>query len=221
MTGLIDLSYPIHEGMTTYPSPNHPIVEVTQLGRHGIENRETRRIVMGTHTGTHCDAPVHFIKHGLSIDCMPLDVFVGRATVVDMTWIGPRVEVSLNALRDAVGGRAPERLILRYDWSDHWGSISYYSDHPYLSEAAAEWIVAGGTRLLGMDSPTPDNPANNRTAAVDSPNHKILLGGGLVLLEYLCNLRSVSTREIDLFAAPLNIRGGDGAPARVIAREIR
>ena len=74
---IVDLTYPIHEGMTTYPTHWHPVVEVTQLGRHGIENRETRKLVLGTHTGTHMDAPLHFIPGGNTIENLDLQKCVG------------------------------------------------------------------------------------------------------------------------------------------------
>ena len=85
MSRIIDLTFPIHEGMTTFPAPWHPFVEITQLGRHGLEGRETRKIVIGSHTGTHCDAPRHFIPGGATIDEIPLDVFIGPAVVCDLS----------------------------------------------------------------------------------------------------------------------------------------
>src|SRR5215470_18846099 len=77
MKRIVDLSYLLHDGMTTYPVHWSPPFEVTQLGRHGIEGRESRKIVMGTHTGTHVDAPRHFIPNGKTIDELPLDIFMG------------------------------------------------------------------------------------------------------------------------------------------------
>ena len=82
---IIDLTYPIHEGMTTFPAHWHPVVEITVLGRHGIENRETRKLILGTHTGTHCDAPRHFVPGGKTVDLLPLDIFIGPAFVMDFS----------------------------------------------------------------------------------------------------------------------------------------
>ena len=80
---VVDLTFPIEEGMTTFPVHWHPFVEITQLGRHGIENRETRKIVLGTHTGTHCDAPSHFIPGGETVDSIPPERFIGPALLLD------------------------------------------------------------------------------------------------------------------------------------------
>src|SRR4051794_36605906 len=100
---VIDLSFPIHEGMTTFPVHWHPVVEITQLGRHGIEDRETRKIVLGTHTGTHCDAPRHFVKDGQTIDQIPLDRFIGPAYVVDLTDSAPLQERTVTDFEKRLG----------------------------------------------------------------------------------------------------------------------
>jgi kynurenine formamidase len=70
-----------------------------------------------------------------------------------------------------------------------------------------------------MDMPSPDNPAHSRASGNDSPNHKILLGAEVVLVEYLCNLRSLSKPVVELVVLPLKVKGADGAPARCIAIE--
>lgn len=215
----IDLTFPIHEGMTTFPVHWHPLVEITQLGRHGIENRETRKLVLGTHTGTHCDAPSHFLPGGGTVDNFSLDTLIGPAYVADFSIRGPSLEVSVADLERELCAHRPERLVLRFDWSQHWGQGHYYSDHPFLSQAAAQWVVDRGVRLLAMDTPMPDNPAHGRGNEPDSPNHKILLGHGIILVEYLCNLDQITQREIELLVLPLKILGGDGAPARCIAIE--
>jgi kynurenine formamidase len=213
---IVDLSYLIHEGMTTYPSPNHPRVEITQLGRHGIENRETRKVVLGTHTGTHCDAQRHFVAQGSTIEHAPLEVLIGPARLLDLTSVGAKQPVDAALLKMKLGTEVEERLVLRYDWPSRWGSISYYRDHPFLTVEAAEWIVANGIRLLGMDTPSPDNPRDDAASDNDSPVHKILLGHGVTLVEYLCNLEQIRRDRFELVALPLKIKDGDGAPARCV-----
>jgi arylformamidase len=216
---IVDLTYPIHEGMTTFPAHWHPMVELSILGRLGIEARETRKIVIGTHTGTHCDAPRHFIAEGATIDQVPLETLVGPAVVVDLSATAPSASVGPDVLAAKLGDRRPERLLLRFDWSRHWGTLTYYTDHPFLSEDAAAWLVARGVKLLGMDTPMPDDPRNGRGTANDSPNHKTLLGNGVVLVEYLNNLAAIATESFELVVLPLKIVDGDGAPARCIAIE--
>ncbi len=214
---LVDLSMTIEEGMQTFPTHWHPFVEISQLGRHGIEDRETRKIVIGTHTGTHIDAPRHFIPGGMSIDELALETMVGPATVADLTRFGPRSEVSSADLAASVGDRPRDRILLRFDWDRHLGTSSYYEDLPFLSQDAAHWLVQEGCRLLGMDTPMADNPVNGRGTTNDSPIHKILLGNNIALLEYMTNLAELKRPIVELIAAPLKIRDGDGAPARAIA----
>lgn len=82
---IIDLTYDLEEGMPTYPAPWHPVVEITKLGRIGLEGRETRKLVLGTHTGTHVDAPTHFLQNNRSVDRIPLDKLVGSVSIVDLS----------------------------------------------------------------------------------------------------------------------------------------
>jgi arylformamidase len=215
---IVDLSYPIHEGMTTFPVHWHPTVEISQLGRHGIEGRESRKILLGTHTGTHIDAPRHFIPGGPTIDQLPLDLFVGPATMIDFSFARPLQEMQISDFENQLGKAAPDRLVLRFDWSDRWDSADYYKSHPFVSEAAARWLVQRRIRLLAMDTPQADSPMNGRGAPLDSPVHKILLGAGVIKLEYLTNLRRIRRREFELIALPLSIRDGDGSPVRCVAR---
>ena len=216
---IIDLSLHIEEGMMTFPTHWHPVVEVTILGRHGIEGRETRKIVLGTHIGTHADAPRHFIPNGRTIDEVPLDILVGPATVVNFSPCRALQVIDVPDLKAKLGNKVPARLILRTDWSEYFGQMAFYNEYPFFSEAAATWMVENGVRLIAMDTPSPDNPAHSRGTAKDSPNHKVLLGAGVVLVEYVCNLKSVTASEVELVVLPLKLKGCDGSPVRCVAIE--
>ncbi|OGV42616.1 MAG: hypothetical protein A2X46_04955 [Lentisphaerae bacterium GWF2_57_35] len=216
---IIDLSYPIHEGMPTFPVPWQPVVEITQLGRHGIEDRESRRIVMGTHTGTHMDAPLHFIPRGGPIDKVPLELLIGPARMVDFSNAKSKQEFGVKDFQRVLGRDRPKRLVMRFDWSRHWGTIKYYQKQPYISEEAAEWLIKQGVRLLAMDTAQADSPDNGRNAPKDSPVHKIMLGQGCYFLEYLTNLHEVQHMNFEMIVLPLKLLDADGAPARCIAIE--
>jgi arylformamidase len=216
---IIDLSLPIEEGMMTFPTPWHPVVEVTILGRHGIEGRETRRIVLGTHVGTHADAPRHFIPNGGTIENIPLDLLIGPATIADFTGCGPLYEITVASLKQKLQDRVPQRLILRTGWSEYFGHLKFYDEYPFLSEDAAQWLVEQGVRLIAMDTPSPDNPAHSRGTPRDSPNHKVLLGAEVLLVEYLTNLKSIIAAEVELIVLPLKLKGCDGSPVRCVAIE--
>jgi len=216
---IVDLSLSLHEGMMTFPTHWHPVVEISILGRHGIEGRETRKMVLGTHTGTHTDAPLHFIPNGKGIDEVPLETLIGEATVVNFAPARANQEIDLSALTEKLGPKVPARIILRTDWSDHFGQMTYYNNYPFFSQEAARWLVDGGCRLIAMDTPSPDNPAHSRGSGNDSPNHKVLLGAEVVLVEYLTNLRALSKPVVELFVLPLKVKGADGSPTRCVAIE--
>jgi len=216
MTRIVDLTHPIHEGMLTYARPWHTKVCVEQLAEIPKQGRETRRFVLGSHTGTHVDAPAHFVEHGNTIENLPLEALLGPARLLDCTGLAPLTEITTPMLREMLGGPVPKRLVFRYGWDRYWGDDAYYMGHPYLSGEAAQWLVDEGVLLLGMDTPMPDNPEPGE-GAPDSPIHKILLGNNVVLLEYLCNLDQLTSESITLIALPLKIEGADGAPTRCVA----
>lgn len=216
---IIDISITIEEGMTTYPAMWHPFVEITQLGRLGIEQRESRKIVMGTHTGTHIDAPRHFIEGGKTADKISLDQLVGPAVILDFSHVEKYHEISVEELKSALDGAKPQRIIIRFDWNDYLNTPEYYTSHPFLSEDAALYLVEIGVQLLAMDSPMPDNPENGKGTGNDSPVHKILLRNDIIIVEYLTNLRSISQRKVELIVAPLKIKMADGSPARCFVIE--
>ena len=216
---IVDLTHPIHEGMPTFPSNCHPVVEVTRLGRHGIENRETHKVVLGTHTGTHCDAPRHFLPDGKTVDMLSLGTLIGPALVVDFSDSQPLQEMDVPDFERQLGNRRPERIVLRFDWSKHWGKTEYFTHYPFISRAAAQWLVERGVQLLAMDTPTPDNPVHGQGTELDSPNHKLLLDNQVILVENLCNLKELQQREIELIVLPLQVSAGDGSPVRCVAIE--
>jgi len=216
---IVDLTMTLEEGMQTFWGYWHPFVEITQLGRHGIENRETRKLTLGTHTGTHMDAPRHFIPGGETVENISLEQLVGTATVLNLSTTPDFAEIGVTELSTRLRGKSVERLIVRFDWDIQLNTKHYYSDHPFFSEAACEWLVENGCRLLALDTPQPDNPKNGRDSQKDAPNHKILLGAGVVIVEYLVNIRAIRGESVDLVVAPLKIKSGDGAPVRCFAIE--
>lgn len=216
---ITDLSMVLEEGMQTFAAHWHPFYESTQLGRHGIENRETRKIVLGTHTGTHIDAPRHFISGGETIENIPLTQLNGQARVVDFSSLPDKHEITEEELRASLNDKCPERLVARFDWDLKLNTNEYYTDHAFFSENACQWLVDNGCKLIALDTPQPDNPLNGRGAEKDAPNHKILLGAGVVIVEYLVDIRHLQSDQVMLIVAPLKIKDGDGAPVRCFAIE--
>ena len=216
---IVDLTHPIHEGMTTFPVAWHPYVEVSLLARHGIEERETRKLVLGTHSGTHMDAPRHFVRNGATVDHVPLTTLVGPTQVVDWTDLDELTQIEPDDLEQRINKDSCERLLMRYDWCRWWGDKKFYESHPFISEESAHWMNEHGVKLVGMDAPQLDNPMHGRGSGNDSPIHKILLGADVVFVECLRNLKQIRQPTCTLVVLPLNVIDGDGAPARCIAIE--
>lgn len=212
MTRIVDLTMTIAEGMVTYPG--HPVVEITQLARFGYEGKETRKLVLGTHTGTHIDAPRHFIDGGATVDRIALGRMCGPATLVDLSkHQGAHYGIDCDLLALSVGSKPVERLLLRFDGDKRLGDMGYYRSQPSLTKDAASWLVDKGCKLIGLDTPMPDSYEDIDTM----PIHKLLLGAGIVIVEYMVNLAAIQADTFQLIVAPLKIKDGDGAPARCFA----
>ncbi len=215
---IIDLTLDIYDGMATPLCDWHPRTEITILGRLGLEGRMTRKITLGSHTGTHVDGPIHVLKDGLSVDQLSLETLVGRARLIDMSHKGPLGGITKDELQryDISEG---ERIVIRTDWSDKWNTQDYFSRRPYLESGAIEWL-AERISLLGLDICAPGDPRKGfLESGVPPPDHLPLLQNGVILVEYLTNLRALTQEAFTLIALPLKVRGSDGAPARVIAIE--
>lgn len=213
---IVDLTLPVHEGMPTYPRPWHSRVEITQLGRYGTEGRLTHRVTLGTHTGTHVDAPCHFLPDSSGVNSIPLKWLVGQARKIDIDLKEdpiPEKGINRHVIKKLLGKHKPARLILATGWDVHFGGLDYYEKSPWLTMGAAELLVETGVRLLGIDFPSPEQTGNGLV-------HKYLLGRGVCLVEYLCRLDQLKTEQFELIVMPLKLSGSiDGAPARVVAIE--
>lgn len=212
---VIDLTHGVEEGMARFDAHWHPDVEVERLGSIPKEGRESRAVRLGTHTGTHVDAPLHFLEEGGTVDRIPLEVLVGEVRLVDMTHLGEDGVVTAQALADVP---LDERVVFHFGWSRHFGDPDrFYHGYPHFTAEAADDLVGAGVRLVGYDTPSPDDSRGPLDGSdEDSPIHKRLLGAGVVLVEYLANLDAVPDLDgWSIAALPLKVVGGDGAPARV------
>ena len=220
MKKIIDLTYLIEEGMLTFDAPWHPVVSITQMGRHDVEGRETRKITFGTHTGTQVDAPLHFVKGGNSIDKVSLEKLVGEVTIIDFSELG-KMENSAVTAEMLEKLKIGKRVIFKFGWSKHWNTKKFYVGYPYFTKEAAEILVARGVEMVGLDPASPDDSRIKLSGEIigteeDSPIHKIFLRNGIALVEYL-NLENVTEYEGWTIAAlPLKIKGADGSTARAI-----
>jgi len=164
---------------------------------------------MSSHTGTHVDAPAHYLSGGTTVDQMALAPCIGPATVVPLI---DAQQIDADDLAAAVEPVPGMRLLLRTRICEFPGTNPPdFMDYAPLTLAAADWLVAHQVALVGVDTPSVE------ALAGDGRVHRRLLSAGMVIVENL-RLEEVPPGEYDLICLPLRIQNGDGAPARAILR---
>lgn len=206
----IDVSVPIKSGMARWPD-NPPVRIEKMLDMNRGDRCTVSTLSMGSHTGTHMDAPLHFIKKAKSIDQMPFTVTVGPARVVQIRnskAIDPRELKKHKILRG-------ERILFKTRNSARcWKTNRFLEDFVYISEAAAKFLVRARVRLVGTDY-----LSVGRYKADGARIHRTLLSSGIWIIEGL-NLSQVKPGKYELICLPLRMVQGDGAPARAILRAL-
>ena len=203
---IFDISVPVFEGMPVYPGDAGVRVEpVHQIAAGDAANLSELRL--GSHTGTHVDAPLHFVPGGESVDRLSLESLVGEARVLDLTAVAGEIAP---ADLEAAGGAGRRLLLKTANSGGLWQKKEFSRDYVSLSNEAADYLVAGGVRLVGIDYLSVErfHPEIHHV-------HGALLGAGIVVLEGL-DLSAVPAGDYLLVCLPLKIRGGDGAPARAV-----
>jgi len=202
---VLDISVPNVPGMHVYPGDPVPRVDAVRRIQAG-DVCNLSLLTMGSHTGTHVDAPYHFLADGPRLGDVPLDRMVGEALVADLRG---RPTIDAAALAD-VDLRPGDILLCRTDNSQRWEAAEFQRDFVYLTEDAARLLVARGVRAVGMDYLSIE-----RFGSADFPVHRTLLGAGVFVIEGL-DLRQASPGRYTLVCLPLSFPDLDGAPARAI-----
>lgn len=212
MRQFIDLSQPLVHGQPNFAYD--PKISVTTHQKISILGYNMAQITMGTHQGTHLDAPFHFIADGKTIDQMKLEQFFGEASLIDLApgsflAAGTNLTVAMFKPFESLF-RPGAKIIYRTGWDRLAGQEEYFTGFPSLELEAAEWIANRKIGLLGMDTPTPSREWLKC--------HHILLGHGteIVIVEGLINLDRLPG-QFTFIGFPLNMKGRDGAPIRAVA----
>ena len=208
---LIDISLPIHPGLPVWPGdPPVTLERVRTIGAGSASNDS--RLACSVHTGTHVDAPRHFLKEGAPVEQLPLDVLVGPATVIEVE--GAAV-ITPDELRSHNLPADTRRLLIKTPNSGLWADPGHAFDRDFvaLDAHAARWVVEQGIRLIGVDY-----LSVQRFSDKDATTHRVLLEAGLVIVEGL-DLRGVKPGRYELLCLPLKLAGSDGAPARAVLIE--
>ena len=204
-----DLSHPIADGMMVYPGdPGVHLAPALELERDGAA---VTSVHMGSHTGTHVDAPAHTVAGGRTMDVVGLDELVGEALVVRVDGVDDRAMIQVADL-----GELPEHLppivVVDTGWAAHFGTDRALR-HPALSADAARELVARGMHVLAVDTLSPD--PTDAAGTTEFPVHEIVLGADGLIVENVANLDGLPSRvRIGFF--PIRL-GTDGAPVRAVA----
>jgi arylformamidase len=204
----IDITRPIYPGMPVWPG-DPPIVEEPVSRIADGDSSNVTRFLLGSHTGTHIDAPRHFEPSGACIDALNPDALMGPCLVLDLA---SGQEHIARADLERIVNVPVERLLIRTRNSFAEPTV-FHKDFVALLPDAAGWIVEQGIRLIGVDGPSVEEYGSS-----DFPVHHALLRAGVVIVEVL-DLSRVAAGDYDLFCAPLKWAGADGAPARAFLRK--
>jgi len=203
---VIDITQCLEPGLPVYPGVQPFSLAWARRVDRG-EGANVSTLTMGTHAGTHFDAPFHFVVSGCTIDAVDPSRLVCRAQVVD---VGTVPCISVACVDSAVMAGVDAVLFKTSVSRIPGGPGAFDPAYPYLEPKAAEWLVARGVRMVGIDSWGVDRFRDPR-----KPTHRVLLRAGVLILEGLV-LRSVKPGLYTLVALPLKIRGAEASPVRAI-----
>jgi arylformamidase len=201
---IFDLSVPLEEGMPYFKGD--PIPEIRQFKSIKDNGYNLKELKIGTHTGTHVDAPSHFIENGKTIDQLDLSDLMGSATCL-----------SYDPFRQL---KLPEEhydiIFLYTGYNLSWGKFKTFENFSYIKDKDAGSLRNYGVKVVGIDSPSAEIQ-NSKSFDV----HRILLGNSIPIVENLnsVTLSGLVDHSFTVQVMPILVKGGDGAPARVIAIE--
>jgi arylformamidase len=204
----IDVSVPLRSGMVHWPGDPAVSIELVAAMARG-DDADVTALNIGAHTGTHMDAPSHFVPGAASLDALDPDAVLGPARVISIT-----DPVAVTAAELERHGIEPgERLLFRTSNSDRcWSTDDFVEDFVYISEDAAALLAERRVRLVGIDYLSVGGFHADGVAI-----HRRLLGAGVWILEGL-DLRGASPGRYEMACLPLRLAGAEGAPARVLLR---
>ena len=208
---MVDLSRPL------VPA-EHPWVryqtQIDSIAKEGQGWYVVGQLQVSGHAGTHVEAPLHAVEGGADVNALPVEAFFGEAVILDLSAASGATPVGLAGLQEAAqragGVRQGDIVFIHFDWDQR--TAGQYP--PYPSTEALTWLVGQGIKLLGIDSPGLEVEGDRRL-----PNHRLLFGRGIPLIESLVNLEQLRSSRCYVFAQPLPALGTDAVPLRVLAFE--
>jgi kynurenine formamidase len=213
---IVDLSHVIEHGMTTYPGLPGPQIcdfwtrEGSAANYDDGSSFHIGRIDMVANTGTYLDSPFHRYAEGQDLADLPLPSLADLPGIVVRQPWETKIAVDVAALegRDVAG----KAVLVQTGWDRHWRTDRYGEDHPFLTPAAADWLIEHGATLVGIDS---NNIDDTRLRA--RPVHTKLLGAEIPICEHMTGLGQLPDQDFRFSAVPPKVRGMGTFPVRAYA----
>ena len=207
-----DLSNPVHAKMPYYPAGSP--AEVVQVSSVEDQGFNVHTITMSYHQGTHVDAPRHISNEGITVDELDLNLFMGEGIVLDLSYKEIGSGITADDLEKFSGMVLQKDIVVLYTGCcNHIEESWINSNYTHLEKSGAEWLVTKGVKSVGIDFFSIDKYGDGA-----NPAHHTLLGNGIPLIEEIsCEVKNLLGKRIYLICLPIKMKGGDGAPARVIA----
>jgi arylformamidase len=209
---LIDVSHEIEAGMITYRGLPGPVIskflsreDSRKTYAPGVQF-EIGRIEMVANTGTYVDSPFHRYAEGIDLAALPLTSLCNVDGIVFRVDQSQRA-IDLPLFQDR--NIKDKAVLIHTGWDRHWRTEQYHEGHPYLTKAAAEFLVTAGAIIVGIDSFNIDD-----TKDLGRPAHSLLLGAKIPIVEHLCNLSEVPESGFRFFAVPPKVKGFGTFPVR-------
>ncbi len=209
---VVDLTMELRTGTPVFPSYPIPIVHTwTTIKEHGYYSN---LLIFVEHTGTHVDSPAHFIEGAPTIDRIPLERFMGKGIVIDVSDLPPKgmitAELIESRLRELGVEIGPGWIVLFHTGYDKKAGTPDWFNHPGLDESGARYLADRDVNAVGIDAPSIDHEP--------FPGHRTLLPKGIVIYENLTNLRELLGKKgFQFIGIPLRIVNGSASPVRAIA----
>lgn len=207
---MIDLSLEINAELQVFPGSPQPLF--MKWTNYEVHSYESEIMMMSTHTGTHMDAPSHFLANTASIDMIGVERLVSPALLLDLPK-GANEQITLDDLRAINEIDQGISIVFRTGWQKMIANKDYMMSNPGLSVAAAAFLTEKNVNAVGIDGPSIDIGSDEHFST-----HKTLLASGILIVENLCNLESLEHKgTFTLLINPLRLKGASGSPVRALA----
>ncbi len=207
---IVDLTREVRNDTKVFPgSPLPKFISWTKIDIH---NYDSEVMFMSTHTGTHMDAPSHFVKDLSSIDKVQVSRFISNAVLIrikkesDQLITAGEIETSNATIKKG------DTVVFSTLWEYEVDKDYFFSHNPGLADDAAKYLIDKKVNAVCIDSPSIDRGSDN-----NFPVHKMLLSKEVLVVENLCNLSKLNNQYFTLIIMPLKLFGASGSPIRAIA----